>query len=124
MKKRENEKWYIHSFVKEHNHEMPDGFINALGGRNQRPAIVAYQKKGLQFALDEEDVRVMFEQLMSMQEGNPNFFYAIDFDHEKRLRSVFWVDAKGRCDYSTFCDVVFFDTYYIRNNFKIYVYTS
>lgn len=119
MKKRENEKWYIHSFVKEHNHEMSDGFINALGGRNQRPAIVAYQKKGLQFALDEEDVRVMFEQLMSMQEENPNFFYAIDFDHEKRLRSVFWVDPKGRCDYSTFCDVVFFDTYYIRNNFKI-----
>ncbi|XP_062009139.1 protein FAR1-RELATED SEQUENCE 2-like isoform X2 [Rosa rugosa] len=119
MKKRENEKWYIHSFVKEHNHEMGDGFINALGGRNKRPATVACQKKGLQFTLDKEDVQVMFEQLMCMQDENPNFFYAIEFDNDKQLRSVFWVDANGRRDYNSFCDVVLFDTYYVRNNYKI-----
>ncbi|KAL6144134.1 hypothetical protein ACLB2K_054829 [Fragaria x ananassa] len=118
MKKRENEKWYIHSFNKEHNHEMTDGFI-VPGGSNKRSATVACQKKGLQFSLDEDDVKVMFEQLMCMQDENPNFFYAIDFDPEKRLRSVFWVDAKGRRDYNSFCDVVLFDTYYVRNNYKI-----
>ncbi|KAM0956057.1 hypothetical protein ACFX2A_024879 [Malus domestica] len=120
IKRKESEKWVVHSFVKEHNHEIcPDDFIYAISGRNKKPAIVVPQKTGLQLALDEEDVRVMFEHFMSMQDEDPNFFYAIDFDHEKRLRSVFWVDSKCKRDYSSFCDAVFFDTYYVRNNYKI-----
>ncbi|CAL8138560.1 unnamed protein product [Prunus armeniaca] len=120
IKRKDDGKWVVHSFIKEHNHEMcPDDFIYAISGRNKKPATVACQKKGLQSALGEEDVRVMFEHFMCMQDEDPNFFYAIDFDHEKRLRSVFWIDAKCRHDYSSFCDAVFFDTYYVRNNYRI-----
>lgn len=110
MKRRQDGKWFIFGFVKEHNHEIcPSDFYYALSGRGKQPRIVARQKKGLQLALDEVDVQVMFEFFMLMQDENPNFFYAIDLDHEKRMRNVFWVDAKCRHDYSKFCDVVFFD---------------
>ncbi|ONI17899.1 hypothetical protein PRUPE_3G186000 [Prunus persica] len=120
IKRKDDGKWVVHSFIKEHNHEMcPDDFIYAISGRNKKPATVVCQKKGLQSALGQEDVRVMFEHFMCMQDEDPNFFYAVDFDHEKRLRSVFWIDAKCRHDYSSFCDAVFFDTYYVRNNYRI-----
>ncbi|XP_024928480.3 protein FAR1-RELATED SEQUENCE 2 isoform X2 [Ziziphus jujuba] len=120
MKRKENGKWVIHGFIKEHNHEIcPDDFYYAIRGRNKQSAIVACEKKGLQLALDEGDVQIMLEHFMCMQEDNPNFFYALDLDHEKRLKSVFWVYAKGRHDYSKFYDVVFFDTFYVRNKYKI-----
>ena len=32
---------------------------------------------------------------------------------------MFWVDAKGRHDYINFSDVVFFDTFYVRNKYKV-----
>ncbi|KAK9285708.1 hypothetical protein L1049_024907 [Liquidambar formosana] len=120
MKRRQDGKWIIYSFIKEHNHEIcPDDFYYSIRGRNKQSVVVACQKKGLQLALDEGDVQLMFEHFMHMQDENPNFFYAIDLDHEKRLKSVFWIDAKDRHDYSNFCDVVFFDTSYVRNNYRI-----
>lgn len=120
MKRRPDEKWVIYSFVKEHNHEIcPDDFYQAIRGRNKQSGIVPCQKKGLQLMLDGEDVQMMLNHFIGMQDENPNFFYAVDLDHEKRLKSVFWVDAKGRHDYRNFSDVVFFDTFYIRNKYKI-----
>ncbi|XVE78487.1 hypothetical protein DITRI_Ditri13aG0149200 [Diplodiscus trichospermus] len=120
MKRREDEKWIIHSFVKEHNHEIcPDDFYFAIRGRNKQSGAVVCQKKGLQLALDEKDVELMLDYFMCMQDENPDFFYAIDLDNEKCARSVFWVDAKGRHNYSYFGDVVFFDTYFFRNKYKI-----
>ncbi|KAM4071404.1 hypothetical protein ACB094_11G060000 [Castanea mollissima] len=120
MKRTPEEKWVVHSFIKEHNHDIcPLDFYNSIRGHNKQPGIVACQKKGLQLALDEGDVQVMLDNFMYMQDDNPNFFYSIDFDHEKRLRSVFWVDAKGRHDYINFSDVVFFDTFYVRNKYKV-----
>lgn len=120
MKRRQDGIWFIFGFVKEHNHEIcPSDFYYALSGRGKQPGIVACQKKGLQLALDEVDVQVMFEFFMLMQDENPNFFYAIDLDHEKRMRNVFWIDAKSRHDYSKFCDVVFFDSYYIRSKYRV-----
>lgn len=120
MKRKENGKWVIHGFIKEHNHEIcPDDFNYAIRGRTKQSAIVACKKKGLQLALDEGDIQLMLERFMCMQEESPNFFYAIDLDHEKCLKSVFWIDGKGRSDYNKFCDVVFFDTFYVRNKYKI-----
>ncbi|KAM4080954.1 hypothetical protein ACJW30_11G057100 [Castanea mollissima] len=120
MKRTPEEKWVVHSFIKEHNHDIcPLDFYDSIRGHNKQPGIVACQKKGLQLALDEGDVQVMLDNFMYMQDDNPNFFYSIDFDHEKRLRSVFWVDAKGRHDYINFSDVVFFDTFYVRNKYKV-----
>ncbi|XP_044496850.1 protein FAR1-RELATED SEQUENCE 1-like isoform X2 [Mangifera indica] len=69
--------------------------------------------------LDEGDAQVMLDHFLYMQDENPNFFYAIDLNEEQRLRNVFWVDAKGRVDCSSFGDVVFFDTSYIKNEYKL-----
>lgn len=120
MKRKQDEKWVIHSFVKEHNHEIcPDDFYCAIRGRNKQSDEVSSPKKGLQLVLDDEDLQLMLEHFMYMENENPNFFYAVDLDHEKRLRNVFWVDAKGRHDYKSFSDAVLFDTFYVRNKYKI-----
>lgn len=120
MKRKQDEKWYIHSFVKEHNHEIwPDDFYYSVRGRSKQSANVVYQKKGLQLALDEGDVELLLDTLALMKAERPNSYYAIDFDKEKRMRNVFWIDAKGRNDYGHFCDVIYLDTYYIRNKYKV-----
>lgn len=113
MKRREDGKWYIHSFVKEHNHDIClDGFYYSVKGRSKQSADVVYQKKGLQLAL-------RLDMLALMKVERPNSYYAVDFDKEKRMRNVFWIDAKGRNDYGHFCDVTYLDTYYIRNTYKV-----
>ncbi|XP_022133660.1 protein FAR1-RELATED SEQUENCE 2 isoform X2 [Momordica charantia] len=120
IKKRQDGKWFVHGFIREHNHEIcPDDFHYAFKGRNKKPSIVISEKKGLQLALDEGDVQLMLEHFMHMQELNPNFFYALDFNQEKQLRSVLWVDAKGRHEYKYFSDVILFDIHYISNGYKI-----
>ncbi|XP_052175026.1 protein FAR1-RELATED SEQUENCE 2 isoform X2 [Diospyros lotus] len=120
MKRRQDGKWFIYSFVKEHNHEIcPSDFHYALRGRSKQSGNVACQKKGLQLALDEVDVQVLLEYFILMQDDNINFYYAIDLDHENRMRNVFWIDAKSRNDYNSFCDVVFFDSSYIRSRYKV-----
>lgn len=120
IKKRQDGKWFVHGFMREHNHEIcPDDFHYACKGRNKISDLVVSEKRGLQMALDEGDVRSMLEHFIYMQEISPNFFYAIDFNQEKQLRSVLWVDAKARNDYKNFSDVIFFDTYYISNGYKI-----
>ncbi|XP_030550658.1 protein FAR-RED IMPAIRED RESPONSE 1 [Rhodamnia argentea] len=69
--------------------------------------------------LDEGDTQLMLDHFMFMQDQNPNFFYAVDLNPEQRLRNVFWVDAKGRIDYGNFGDVVFFDTTYIKSEYRL-----
>ncbi|KAM7474139.1 hypothetical protein LguiB_021382 [Lonicera macranthoides] len=119
MKRRQEDgKWFIYCFVKEHNHEIcPDDVFYAIKGRNNKQS--ACQKKGLQLALDEGDVESLLDNFMFIQAENPGFFYAIDLDQEKRMRNVFWVDAKGRQDYGNFCDVICFDTTYLGNKYNI-----
>lgn len=120
MKRRQDGKWFIYSFVKEHNHEIcPDDFYHTLRGRSKQSDIVVCQKKGLQLALDEVDVQVLLEYFMFMQDEFPNFFYAIDLDHEKRMRNVLWVDSISRHDYCNFYDVVLIDSSYVRNKYKV-----
>lgn len=120
IKRKEDGKWVTHSFVKEHNHNIyPDDFLYAMSRKKKEPTTVVCEKKGLQVALDDEDIQLMLEFFMHMQEENHNFFYSVDFDHKKHLKSVLWVDAKGRHDYNNFCDVVFFDTFYVANKYKI-----
>lgn len=70
-------------------------------------------------SLDLGDAQVMLEYFKRIQKENPNFFYAIDLNEERRLRNLFWVDAKSRSDYKSFNDVVSFDTSYIKINDKL-----
>ena len=67
MKRTPEEKWVVHSFIEEHNHDIcPLDFYNSIRGHNKQPGIVACQKKGLQLALDEGDVQVMLDNFMYM----------------------------------------------------------
>uniref|UniRef100_A0A5B6ZHH8 Protein FAR1-RELATED SEQUENCE n=1 Tax=Davidia involucrata TaxID=16924 RepID=A0A5B6ZHH8_DAVIN len=155
VKRRQDGRWIIRSFIKEHNHEIfPDQAYYFRGHRNidlgnsnvdALHAIRARTKKmyvtmsrqsggikkaekqksgivngsGQHLALEEGDAQVMLEHFMYMQDENPNFFYALDLNEEQQLRNVFWVDAKGRLDYGHFGDVVFFDTTYIKNEYRL-----
>lgn len=120
IKKRLEGKWFVYNFVEAHNHEIcPNDFYNCVRGRKNKEADAACQRKGLQLVLDETDVELLLDYFMHMQAEAPGFYYVIDFDAETRMRNVFWVDRKGRRDYASFSDVVFFDTHYIRNKYRI-----
>ncbi|XP_010522310.1 PREDICTED: protein FAR1-RELATED SEQUENCE 2 [Tarenaya hassleriana] len=120
MKRKEDEKWVICNFVKEHNHEIcPDDFYIGVGGKKKQAGDVVHQKKGLQLALEVEDINLMLDHFMAMQEQQPGFFYAIDLDGEKHVRNVFWLDSKAKHCYDSFSDVVLFDTFYVRNGYKV-----
>ncbi|WVZ20398.1 hypothetical protein V8G54_007720 [Vigna mungo] len=117
MKKKLDGNWIIYNFVKEHNHEIcPDDFVT---GRSKQISNLACRKKGMQLALEEGDVQLIIEYFISMQCENPNFFYAIDLDQDRHLRTVFWVDSKGRFDYKKFHDIVLIDTFYLKNKYRI-----
>ncbi|XP_065852859.1 protein FAR1-RELATED SEQUENCE 2 isoform X2 [Euphorbia lathyris] len=120
MKRIHDEKWVICSFIKEHNHEIcEDDFYNSIQGRNKQSCTVESQKKGLQLALAEDDINFILEYFMCMQSESPNFFYSLDLQHGKHLKNMFWIDAKARHDYRFFCDVVFFDTFYLSRKHNI-----
>lgn len=151
VKRRPNGKWYIHSFIKEHNHELlPSQAHFFRSHRNADPlkndAKVRKRKilssmsrqygmyhlsgplenlirnqhdRGRSLTLEEGDAQLLLDLFMHMQEENPKFFYAVDFNEEHRLRNLFWVDAKGVDDYTYFSDVVVFDNTYFVNKYKI-----
>jgi hypothetical protein len=54
-----------------------------------------------------------------MQAINNNFYFAIDFDDDCRLRNVFWANARSRVSYEDFGDVVTFDTTYLTNRYEM-----
>lgn len=120
IKKRQEGKWFVYNFVEGHNHEIcPNDFYNTIRGRKNKEVDAACQRKGLQLVLEERDLELLLDYFMHMKAEAPGFYYVIDFDGEARMRNVFWVDRKGRRDYASFSDVVFFDTHYIRNKYRI-----
>lgn len=156
VKRRSNGKWYVHEFIKEHNHELLPALayhfrihrnkfaeknnvdiLHAVSERTRKMYVdmsrqfcgyknIGFMKntdyefdKGHYLALDEGDAQNLLEYFKHIQRENPNFFYAIDLNEEQRLRNLFWVDNKGRKDYTSFSDVIFFDTTYIRSNEKM-----
>ncbi|KAG8376115.1 hypothetical protein BUALT_Bualt09G0029800 [Buddleja alternifolia] len=120
IKRRPDGKWFIYSFVEEHNHEIcPDDFYNSIRGKNKQNLDVICQKKGLQLALCEREVELLFDYFTFMQAEAPGFYYVIDFAKEGYMRNMFWVDPKGRNDYEFFNDVVFLDTHYVRSKYNI-----
>ncbi|XP_028119233.1 protein FAR1-RELATED SEQUENCE 4-like [Camellia sinensis] len=54
-----------------------------------------------------------------MQQENSNFYSAIDFDVDGRIRNLFWVDARSMAAYKAFGDVVSFDTTYLTNKYDM-----
>ncbi|KAL8133785.1 protein FAR-RED IMPAIRED RESPONSE 1-like [Apium graveolens] len=153
VKRRQDGRWFINDFIKEHNHEIfPDQAYYLRGRGNielgsnrvtslhvirertkeiyvsmsrKSGTIKKVEKKKTEndsrhnLAFKEGDAQILLEHFLNMQVENPNFFFAIDLNPGQQLRNVFWVDAKGRFDYEHFSDVVFFDTTYIKNEYKL-----
>ncbi|XP_010269883.1 PREDICTED: protein FAR-RED IMPAIRED RESPONSE 1-like [Nelumbo nucifera] len=159
VKRRQDGKWVVHNFVKEHNHELLPArafffrrrrsmsliskkildilHIAQIQTSNVCAMMSSNQHSGYQsvdcpeedirnqmdregrLAIESEDARAMLDHFMHMQEENPNFFYVIDLNDEQRLRNVFWVDVKGRNDYFSYGDVVYFDTTYLAKKYKV-----
>ncbi|KAF5748944.1 FAR1-related sequence 5 [Tripterygium wilfordii] len=68
------------------------------------------------FGIDAQGLLSFFK---TTQASDPAFYYAIQFDEEDRLSSVFWVDTRSRVAYNCFSDVVAFDTTYQVNHYKM-----
>lgn len=135
VKRRQDGKWVIHSFVKEHNHELLPA--QAVSEQTRRMyAVMARQfaeyktvvgikneknpfEKGRNLGLEFGEAKHMLDFFIQMQSMNSNFFYAIDLGEDQRLKNLLWIDAKSRHDYINFCDVVSFDTTYVRNKYKM-----
>ncbi|CAM8890929.1 unnamed protein product [Rhodiola kirilowii] len=84
-----------------------------------RNDIVSQFDCGLHLALDVGDAHYTLEYFKHVKKDSPNFFYAIDLNEEQRLRSLFWVDAKSRSDYTSFSDVISLESCYLKNNDKL-----
>ncbi|XP_010532502.1 PREDICTED: protein FAR-RED ELONGATED HYPOCOTYL 3 [Tarenaya hassleriana] len=136
VKRRPDGKWIIHSFVREHNHEL----LPAQAVSEQTRKIYAAMarqfaeyktvislnnntkssfEKGRNSAVETGDIKILLDFLSRMQSMNSNFFYAVDLGDDQQLKTVFWVDAKSRHDYGSFCDVVSLDTTYVRNKYRM-----
>ncbi|KAK4285203.1 hypothetical protein QN277_001932 [Acacia crassicarpa] len=142
VKRRQDDRWIICSFIKEHNHEIFPDQVYYIRGRGSRvrtkQMCVTMPRKSdgckkvdngkgnsgnhsgnrQHLALDEADVHALLDHFMCMQGENPSFVYAIDLNEEQQLRSVFWVDAKSRLDYGHFGDAILLDTTHIKNEYK------
>ncbi|KAF2305771.1 hypothetical protein GH714_008135 [Hevea brasiliensis] len=136
VKRRPDGKWVIHSFVKEHNHELLPAqavseqtrkmyaamarqfaeYKNVIGLKNDPKNPF---DKGRNLALEAADAKILLDFFTQMQSLNSNFFYAIELGEDLLLKNLFWVDAKSRHDYVNFCDVVSFDATYVRNKYKM-----
>ncbi|KAJ0239319.1 Protein FAR1-RELATED SEQUENCE 1 [Hirschfeldia incana] len=120
VKKRQDGRWVVRNFVKEHNHDTFPGQASSTGESCEREKIKKETKSRKFQALEDGDVERLLSFFTDMQAENPFFFYAVDLsEEEQRLRNVFWVDAKGRLDYTCFCDVVSVDTTFIKNEYKL-----
>lgn len=135
VKRRQDGKWVIHSFVKEHNHELLPAqavseqtrrmyavmarqfaeYKTVVGIKNEKSPFDKVRNLGLEFG----EAKLMLDFFIQMQSMNSNFFYAVDLGEDQRLKNLLWIDAKSRHDYINFCDVVSFDTTYVRNKYKM-----
>ncbi|XP_019105676.2 protein FAR-RED ELONGATED HYPOCOTYL 3 isoform X1 [Beta vulgaris subsp. vulgaris] len=135
VKRRPDGRWVIHSFIKEHNHELLPAqavseqtrkmyaamarnyaeYKNVVGLKNDSKVP---SDKSRNLLLEAGDAKLLLEFFTQMQNVNSNFFYAVELSDDLRLKSLLWIDAKSRHDYVNFSDVVSFDTTYIRNKYK------
>ncbi|CAN1826669.1 Protein FAR-RED IMPAIRED RESPONSE 1 [Linum perenne] len=99
VKRRADGKWVIHSFVKEHNHELLPAQAVSEQTRKLYAAMASDTKspfdKSRTFALDAGDAKFLLDYLTQMQSLNSNFFYAVDIGDDLCLKSLFWVNAKA-----------------------------
>ncbi|KAG0541595.1 hypothetical protein BDA96_02G030300 [Sorghum bicolor] len=98
------------------NNAQGGGFENPQLGENE---CTDNSKEETRLKFSAEDTHVLYQYFFRMQSKNPNFFYAMDFDENSRLRNVFWADARSRAAYESFSDVVKFDAAYLTSKYEV-----
>jgi zinc finger SWIM domain-containing protein 3 len=69
--------------------------------------------------LEPKDAQTVLDYLKNKQAEDPSFFYAVDLDKEDgRIANFFWADGQSIMDYSSFGDVISFDTTFSTNKFE------
>ncbi|XP_071685587.1 protein FAR-RED ELONGATED HYPOCOTYL 3 isoform X2 [Rutidosis leptorrhynchoides] len=136
VKRRPDGKWIIHRFEKDHNHELLPAQAVSEQTRKMYAAmarqfaeyknVVGYKNdsnnpfdKSRGTPLEAGDTSILCKFFTQLQSMNSNFFYAIDVGEDQRVKNMIWADAKTRHDYVNFCDVVSFDTSYIKNKYRM-----
>ncbi|KAL0405203.1 UNVERIFIED_CONTAM: protein FAR-RED IMPAIRED RESPONSE 1 [Sesamum latifolium] len=123
VKRKRDGKWYIHEFIKEHNHELLPAL--AYHFRIHRNVKLAEKNNIDILHAVSERTRKMYVEMSRQSGGSFNSCLSKnEFDHQfDRGRSaseeLVLVDAKTRKDYISFNDAVFFDTSYMKINEKM-----
>lgn len=68
------------------------------------------------------DAEMVIERLTKKREVCPAFYFAHSFDSDNKLTCLFWADPVSRKNYSTFGEVVSFDSTYDTNRYKSLLY--
>ncbi len=98
-------------------------FIIETGGYEN----VIYNEKDVHNFLDQErrlkcregDRQALHDYFVRMQGRKSNFYHALDFEDDLRVRNVFWVDVRSKAAYESFHDVITFDTTYLTNKYEM-----
>uniref|UniRef100_A0A8I6WED3 Protein FAR1-RELATED SEQUENCE n=1 Tax=Hordeum vulgare subsp. vulgare TaxID=112509 RepID=A0A8I6WED3_HORVV len=70
--------------------------------------------------LETKDAQTLVEYLKNKQAEDPSFFYAVQLNKEDgTLANFFWADGQSIMDYSSFGDVISFDTTFSTNKFEM-----
>ncbi|XP_021854509.1 protein FAR-RED IMPAIRED RESPONSE 1-like [Spinacia oleracea] len=65
------------------------------------------------------DAKAMFDYFKKTKADNSDFFHVYRQGANGMLQDVLWVDARSRAAYEEFGDVVFFDSTYLTNKYKM-----
>lgn len=65
------------------------------------------------------DMMQALEFFRRQQEKDPNFFYEIDLDENRKVRNLFWTDGRSRDWYEKYGDCVSFDTTFMTNRYNL-----
>ncbi|KAL9231087.1 hypothetical protein vseg_006350 [Gypsophila vaccaria] len=136
VKRRMDGRWVIHSFIKEHNHDLLPAQAVSEQTRKIYAAMARHYAeyksviglkndlkspfdKSRNLVLEPGDAKLLLTFCRQMQIANSKFFYAVEVSDDLRLKTLLWIDAKSRHDYVNFTDVISIDTTYIRNKYKV-----
>jgi hypothetical protein len=67
----------------------------------------------------QDDINKLVVLFGESQASDGDFFYSVDMDSERRVRSIVWSHAKSRADYVCFGDAITFDTTYMSNLYEM-----
>lgn len=62
----------------------------------------------------------VIRQFLDKRTSDPDFYFAIELDSTRTIRSIFWADGRSRASFLKFSDVVVFDVTYRTNKLALY----